>query len=127
MAKREKHYYPVAIAGIALSQLLAIQVKETGSSTILPCLFDGVDNLDRIYCILTFALFRLFNERNADYLDFMNVKEELQKTFGYALEHSNTVAQFARQMAEFNSDSLDPSQIKTTAVYEWGGSAGSVP
>ena len=51
------------------------------SGLVLPCLFDGPDAIVSIYFTLSRSLFRLFNDRHADYMDFNLIRDELKVSF----------------------------------------------
>ena len=69
-----------------------------GHGKVLPCLFDGGEAICQLYCTLMKALFRLFDERNADYMDFNLIRGELKELFEQSLEDCTTVRQLGQHI-----------------------------
>ena len=125
MSSQTENFYPIATAGMMISQMLCAHIKNIGMEKLIPCLFDGVEPVGQMYCVLTRELFRIFNDRNAGYMDFSNIQKEFQGIFEDSLERCNTVQQLAKQIAAYDDDSY--TTIRTTAVYEWGHGSISSP
>ena len=73
--------------------------------------------------ILFKRLHALWDERNADYMDFNNIRGELEHLFESCLETSTSIQQFNRKVFSFDAqqdkeDTKPVSTIRTTAVYQ---------
>ncbi len=98
-AGRDNHYYPVSTAGINISSILLELLnigKKVEDGEIFPILFDHHHALEEMYCIV-FQLFnRVWDEMNADYMDFKMVADAVKEATVAALKESNDLETFRR-------------------------------
>ena len=124
MHSRTERFYPIATAGMLVSQMLDVHLKKVteGDRKVLPCLFDGGEAVGQLYCTLMKALYRLFDERHADYMDFHLIREELKELFEQSLEDCPTVRLLGQHLSASEEGGEDNKKvtIRTTAVFQWG-------
>ena len=124
MHSRTERFYPIATAGMLISQMLDTHLKKIteGHRKVLPCLFEGAEAVGQLYCTLMKALFQLFDERQADYMDFHLIREELTGLFEESLENCTTVRLLEQQLSASDDGGEDGKKvtIRTTAVFQWG-------
>lgn len=85
-----------------------------------------------MYVVLFKRLHALFDERNADYMAFNEIRGELEKLLEQYAEVSTSVQQFSRKLFSYDvnqdkDDAAHVSTIRTTAVYQARRSHAALP
>eukprot|EP00211_Chloroparvula_japonica_P005146 CAMPEP_0119121182 /NCGR_PEP_ID=MMETSP1310-20130426/1931_1 /TAXON_ID=464262 /ORGANISM="Genus nov. species nov., Strain RCC2339" /LENGTH=899 /DNA_ID=CAMNT_0007110731 /DNA_START=21 /DNA_END=2716 /DNA_ORIENTATION=- len=100
-ANRKSHYYPVSTAGINISAML-MEILNVGKKVenpddvgeIFPILFDHPYALEEMYCLVFQMFHRVWDEMNADYMDFTNVAAAVKQNTINALRGSADLKTF---------------------------------
>lgn len=111
-ASRKTNYYPTAVAGINISQML-FQIFEVKKSlpegNLFPIVFDHDFGFEELYC-LVFQLFdRVWDEMAADYMDFTQVNNAIKSRCEEALAETVTLQSFRERN---NLETLMPNPLK---------------
>jgi len=100
-AERKERDYPVAVAGINITQMLyelfLINQEDQPDDLIFNVLFDSPKGFEEVYCIAFKILDSTWDEMNASYMDFPRVIAAVKKQIGDVLiTNPTSVDQFNR-------------------------------
>jgi ELMO/CED-12 family/SAM domain (Sterile alpha motif)/N-terminal or F0 domain of Talin-head FERM/ELMO, armadillo-like helical domain len=147
-ASRETKYYPTAVAGINISQMLFALLdigKSSGASSVMggavsstdvagaassssssidatamgelpgqvfPVIFDHDFGFEELYCLVFQLFHRVWDEMNADYMDFTNVSAAIKQRVSDTLKECPSLAAF-RQL--HGLPTLQPAELRLPA------------
>jgi len=135
-AERKERDYPVAVAGINISQMLCdllrvFQDEPGGPTNIFPVLFDHLTAFEELYCISFRVLDNTWDEMNASYMDFPKVIAAVKKQIGEVLAtNPSSLDQFNKvilsgvlstnqiQIVEYNNEEPEPVRKFRTKIKQ---------
>ncbi|KAL6072968.1 ELMO domain-containing protein 1 [Balamuthia mandrillaris] len=107
--ERKDHDYPVAVAGINLTQVLCELLhigKEDPNQQIFNILFDHPHAFEEIYCIAFQVLDHTWDDMNASYMDFPKVMAAVRKQIGDVLAQNPATVEMFQRVASWKQSGL---------------------
>jgi len=89
--QRNEHEYPVAVAGINVSQMLFELLHvgaESPAKPLFNILFDNPNAFEEMYCVALQVLDLTWVQMNASYMEFRNVINSVRKIISEVLAHN---------------------------------------
>jgi len=125
-AGRTANYYPTAVAGINISQMLFSLLNvgkpqpADGRGEVFPIIFDHDFGFEELYCLVFQLFHRVWDEMNADYMDFTQVSAAIKERTVQTLKDCPNLATF-RSRNKLSALTPNPLQLPDSKLLNFPG------